>query len=151
MIITQKASIKRSSLNNCSADVRAFKTANLFENTCYKCRAGLQPGTSPMVSFSRIFSVHFVPSKISPPPPPPCVFFLPTNSLLLIVIDKFSNRNSCGYCLRRSRKFLRERLHWSSQESCCLPTCGLLIIPDGLTFSPDFQNTEKLSWGVLQN
>ena len=29
--------------------------ADLFENTYYKCGAGLQPGTSPAVSFSGIF------------------------------------------------------------------------------------------------
>ena len=29
-----------------------------FENTYYKCGAGLQPGTSPVISFSRIFSLH---------------------------------------------------------------------------------------------
>ena len=28
---------------------------------------GLQPGTSPVVSFSRIFSIHFLSSKIRPP------------------------------------------------------------------------------------
>ena len=47
--------------------LRILKTANSFENTYYKCGAGLQPGTSPVVSFSRIFSIHFVSSKIRPP------------------------------------------------------------------------------------
>ena len=46
---------------------KILKTANSFEVTYYKCGAGLQPGTSPVVSFSRIFSIHFVSSKIRPP------------------------------------------------------------------------------------
>ena len=78
-------------------------------NTYYKWGAGLQPGTSPIVSFSRIFSIHFVSSKVRPP------ILFSTNSLFSIVIDKFANRNSCGYCFRRFRKFPLECLHWSSQ------------------------------------
>ena len=36
-----------------------YTLVNSFENTYKKCGAGLQPGTfSPVVSFSRIFSIH---------------------------------------------------------------------------------------------
>ena len=53
-------------MNNCPVGVRARKKylelaktlAYSFENTYYKCGAGLQTGTSPVVSFSRIFSLH---------------------------------------------------------------------------------------------
>ena len=63
-------------MNNCSLDVSAIKnlesakilkTTNSFKNTYYKCSTGLQPRTSPIVSFSRIFSIHFVSSKIRLP------------------------------------------------------------------------------------
>ena len=53
-------------MNNCSVPchqkylqlAKKLKTTNSFENTYYKCGAGLQPGTSPVVSFSKIFSIH---------------------------------------------------------------------------------------------
>ena len=32
--------------------------ANLFENTYSRCGAGIHPGSSPVVSFSRIFSIR---------------------------------------------------------------------------------------------
>ena len=83
----------------------------------------------PVVSFSRIFSIHqedlfsetlviqiflttmcqevnlfcfFIKQDV--------LYFFPTNWLLLIVIDKFANRTSCVYCFRHSGKFPRERL-----------------------------------------
>ena len=46
---------------------KTLKTVNSFENTYYKCGAGHQLGTSPIVSFSRIFSIDLVSSKIRPP------------------------------------------------------------------------------------
>ena len=56
-------------INSCSVDVSAIKRiqanickhqtfANLFENTYSRCGAGLQPGNSPVVSFTRIFSIR---------------------------------------------------------------------------------------------
>ena len=133
-------------------DVSVIKIA-LFKNTYSMCGAGLQPGISPLVSFSRIFSfrntyfqehlrVFFILSfffdfdvsyslcfylflqKIRRNVP------FSTSWLLLIAIDKFANRYNCGYCFRRSGKFPQERLHWSSQQSCCLPTWCLLIVLD---------------------
>ena len=73
----------------------------------------------------------------------------PTSWLLLIVIDRFANRNSCGYCFRRFGKFPRERLQWSLSK---VVVCQQLrfIYCSWLKFSPDFQNTEELSRGVPQ-
>ena len=105
---------------------------NLFENTYSRRSAGIHSVTSLVVSFSRIFSIrntwvffvllffffavmchtlcfYLFLQKIRRP-----VIFS-TSWLLLIVIDKFANRNSCGYCFRRFGKFPRERLQWSSQ------------------------------------
>ena len=56
-------------IKSCSADVSAIKRiqanickhqtfANLFENTYSRCGAGLLPGNSPAVSFTRIFSIR---------------------------------------------------------------------------------------------
>ena len=36
---------------------KIIKTANLFKNIYGRCGAGLQPGASPIVSFSKIFSI----------------------------------------------------------------------------------------------
>ena len=45
-------------LRRCQCDQKCFiETANLFENTHSRCSAGLQPGTSPVVSLSKIFSI----------------------------------------------------------------------------------------------
>ena len=93
--------------------------ANLFENTYSRWGAGIHPGTSPVVSFSRIFSMgntyfqehlsvfcsfFFLDCNVSDSL---CFYlllqkirwpvFFSTSWLLLIVIDKFTNRNSCGY------------------------------------------------------
>ena len=116
-------------------------SGRLLLNTYSRCSAGLQPGiwNFLVVSFSknffpfflnlylfffffffffdcnvcqaRIYSLcfHFFLQKVRRP-----VLFS-TSWLLLIVIDKFANRNRCGYCFRSFGKFPRERLQWSSQ------------------------------------
>ena len=62
--------------------------------------------------------------------------FLPTNWLLLIVIDIFANRNCCGYCFRRFRKFPRKYANMGFVN----------IMLDYIHWiSPHFQNTDKLS------
>ena len=81
----------------------------------------------------------FFSSKINPP-----VLFS-NNQLLLIVIDKFANRNSCGYCFdvlenfhgNVCTKILSKVFAWQCANY------------SRLKFSPDSQNTEKLSRGVL--
>ena len=58
-----KKCYKGLSINSCFVDVNAIKNAllkhpaNLFENTYSRCGAGLETGTSPVVSFSKIFSI----------------------------------------------------------------------------------------------
>ena len=71
------------------------------------------------------------------------------NWLLLIVIDKFAKRNSFGHCFRRSGKFPRQRLQWTSTVKLS-PTNNGFVNYSRLTFSLDFQNTEELSRGVVQ-
>ena len=114
-----------------------------------RCSSAVRNFTA--VIFSRIFSIHYKHLRMfvinfffsiisqariyspclffSSKTQMPCTFF-PANWLLSIVIDKFVKRNSYGYCFRRFRKFPRQYLQWSFQESCCLPTWVLLIIPD---------------------
>ena len=119
-----------------------WKSANLFKNTYSKCGVGLQPGTSPVVSFSKIFSIWntYFQEHLRV-----CVCFFvlfclltamcqariyslcfclflqkirrpvlfSTSWLLLIVIDKFANRSSCECYFRRFGNFPRERLQWN--------------------------------------
>ena len=121
-----------------------WNTSKFIRKHYSRCGAGLQPGTSPVVSFSKIFSIRntyfqehlrvffifffffffdcnvssknllslflFVSSKNQTP----CTFFYKLITFK-IVIDKFANRSSCGYCFRRFWKFPREYLQWSSQ------------------------------------
>ena len=123
--------------------------ANLFENTYSRCGAGLQPGNSPVVSFSRIirntyfqehlrlFFIFFFDRNISYSL---CLYLFPQKNrrpvffsssvLLSIVIYKFTNRNSCGYCFRRFGKFPRERLQRSSLLGCRLRTLCFLTVSD---------------------
>ena len=136
----QETFISRSFYNSCSVDVRAINNALLKHQQIYSkipTVGTVQVFTlelpSPVVSFSRIFSIknthiqehlsvfysffgcsyslcfYLFLQKIRRP------LLFSTSWLLLIVIDKFANRNSCGYCFRRSGKFPRERLQWSSQ------------------------------------
>ena len=56
--------------------------------------------------------------------------FFSSSVLLSIVIYKFTNRNSCGYCFRRFGKFLRERLQRSSLLGCRLRTLCFLTVSD---------------------
>ena len=123
--------------------------ANLFENTYSRCGAGLQPGNSPVVSFSRIirntyfqehlrvFFIFFFDRNISYSL---CLYLFPQKNrrpvffsssvLLSIVIYKFTNRNSCGYCFRHFGKFPRERLQRSSLLGCRLRTLCFLTVSD---------------------
>ena len=117
-----------------------------------RCGAGLRHGNSPIVSFSRIFSIRntyfqehlrvllilfFFDCNVSYS----LCFYLflqkirrsalfSSSWLLLIVIHKFTNRKSCGYCFRRFGEFPRERLQRSSLKSCRLRTLSLLIVLD---------------------
>ena len=130
-------------MNNCPVDVSAIKntcnqqilkTTNSFENTCYNGGAGLQPGTSPVVSFSRIFSIHFFTYKIRPP-----VLFsykIRQQKQLWILFQTFQKNSTETSALKFSVKLL--------------PASMWFLNSSGLKFSPDFQNTEKLSIGVLQ-
>ena len=68
-----------------------------------------------------------------------------TSWLLLIVIDKFANRNNCGYCFRRFGKFTETS---AVKFSVTLSSANMSFVDCfGLKFSPDFQNTEELSRG----
>ena len=125
------AFIWRSFCNSCSVDVRAIKNALLKHQQIYskiptvgavQVLLGTPIFRNTWECFlhyffliamcqARIYSLCFYLflQKIRRP-----VLFS-TSWLLLIVIDKFANRNSCGYCFRRFGKFPRERLQWSSQ------------------------------------
>ena len=76
-----------------------------------------------------------------------CTFF-PTHWLLLIVIDKFANRNTCGYCFNMFRKIFTGTSA-SRLSVMLLPANMGFVNYSWLNFSLDFQNTE-LSRGVLQ-
>ena len=137
----QETFISRSIYNSC------------FYNSC------IHPGTSPVVSFSKIFSIRntyfqehlrvffiffffffFLTAMCQARIYSLCFYLFlqkirrpvlfSTSWLLLIVIDKFANRNSCGYYFKRFGNLPRERLQWNSHSSCRLPTWGLFIISD---------------------
>ena len=64
--LCKKRLYKGVSINSCSVDVSTIKntsylikTKNSFENTYNNCGTGLQHGTSPVVSFSRIFAKYW--------------------------------------------------------------------------------------------
>ena len=90
-------------INSCSVDVSAIKRiqanickhqtfANLFENTYSRCGAGLQPGNSPVVSFTRIFSIRNLFSG-TPESAFNCLFFFWLQCVILSLFLFVSSKN----------------------------------------------------------
>ena len=134
--LCKKRLYKGLSINSCSVDVKAIKNTSSIQQIRSKIpatSAGLQQGTSPVVSFSRFFSkylehlrmfvIHFLIAMYQARIYFLCFFkksdglyFFPANWLLLIVIDQcIRQENSCGYWFRRFGKFPRQSRQWSSQ------------------------------------